>query len=397
MNMRQGHLKVTPFLWGIALILLQLVPVASQQGGTLPLTSNTAAKISSQHPHAPSGHWEQPITVTGSVEVQGQPNRLYGTGRLLVYLPANYQSAISLPLVLALHGWNQSPEQWRDKSVIAELADRYDVLVACPDMGRTVYETRFFPETRNPWNTVPGTPWLLQVIVPYVLHHYRVRANPRYQAIIGYSTGGRGAVMAIEHGGHFGFCASLSGTYDLMLLDPKTGEYRIHAMVYGPRERFSARWKGEGSVNPGQAGSFADTMIYIAHGAKDPVVNPNQAEAMGEFLRVHQLVYQVNITPRGRHDWIFWNSQLPHVFSLMNDRFHQGACEHCHDAIGSKGKIKCSSSLPSFPNLRNLLGRALPPAPAANYPDPSPDGVRRGFMNRLYSHGNEEVTKRSWE
>jgi S-formylglutathione hydrolase FrmB len=241
---------------------------------------------------------------------------------MLVYLPASYAKRGPLPLVIALHGWGHRPEVWRDRSDIGSLADKHAVVVACPDMGTTVYETMFFPESRKRWNAVPGATWILQTVLPYARSQFRVSREPRFTAIIGYSTGGRGAVLLGERSPEFGFCGSLSGTYDLGLLHRDEGEYKIHSYVYGERSAFLDRWKEDDCVNPRYAASLTHVSLYLAHGARDQVVKVSQAQAMAELLTAFHKDFQIVITRRGKHDWGFWNSQLPALFGAMQTAFY---------------------------------------------------------------------------
>jgi S-formylglutathione hydrolase FrmB len=217
-------------------------------------------------------------------------------------------------VVVALAGWNHAPELWRDKSVIAQLADQYGCILACPDLGKSIYETAYFTETTGVRNPAPGTPWLVQVLLPYLKAHYP--AGERH--ILGYSTGGRGAVMGAIYGGPFRTCASLSGTFDLATLRPGTGEYRIHAQVYGERARFPQRWLQESCNLPLAVAPLRACRFYLAHGSRDPVVEASQTREMSQFLNRNGIVNELVIEAGSGHDWAFWNGQLPAVFQRIN-------------------------------------------------------------------------------
>lgn len=318
-----------PFVIGVCLAL-----GGPAEGTGKPAAKNTAGerapgRTSAQTARARgAGTWDV-VHVSGDVSLPGARKQFRGSGRMLVYLPVGYGAAGPMPLVVALHGWGHTPEHWRDKSVVAELADRYGVVVACPDMGRTVYETRFFPETTGGWGSVPGTPWLLQVVIPWVRMHYDVRAESEQQAILGYSTGGRGAVVALEHGADFGFCASLSGTYDLTTLAPGTGEYKIHAVVYGERAKFPERWCAESSLDPAASGTLLASEVFVAHGTGDRVVDVRQAGEMVARLKAFAVKGCVDLVPGAGHDWAFWNSALPTAFAMFNRKLGERGCTAC--------------------------------------------------------------------
>ena len=277
----------------------------------------------------PKGHWSDPIAFKGAIDAHE------ATGRMLVYLPAGYDAsdadaARRYPLAIALHGWAHSPELFKKKGTLGTWADTYGVVLAVPAMGKSVYETAFYPETKGDWRTAPGTRWVGEVVLPYVRQHYRVFPDRAHTAVIGYSTGGRGAVLIAEAYPEFAFVGGLSGTYDLLRLAPKEGEYRIHALLYGARDTFPERWTRDNCVAPERLAKLAGTRLYIAHGAADKVVSPSQTEALETALAGMKLEAETAAGKRGAlfasefvfapdaaHDWTFWNSQWGPMFERM--------------------------------------------------------------------------------
>jgi S-formylglutathione hydrolase FrmB len=273
------------------------------------------------------GSWARPVKVTGELDGKAQ------TAALLVYLPAGYaQAQASLqpdaakryPLVLALHGWNHTPELFRDKGKLERWADLYGVVIAVPAMGKTVYETAFYPESKKAWGAIPGTRWVGEVILPYVRKSYAVYGDRAHTAVIGYSTGGRGAVLLAEAYPEFAFAGSASGTFDLMRLDPKDGEYKIHAVIYGPRDKFAERWERDNCVTPARLHQLDGTAIYAVHSGQDKVVKPDQLEALRKALderaatRKNAADAQIALQPEGgAHDWPYWVTQWEPMFKAM--------------------------------------------------------------------------------
>jgi enterochelin esterase-like enzyme len=254
--------------------------------------------------------WSEPVEVKGMID--GKP----GQGRLFIYTPAAYVKGQRLPLVLALHGWGHSPELWKAKGDLASYAEKHALVIAMPDMGKTVYETALYPESRGAWTVAPGARWAAEVILPYVRAHYAVWPDRAHTAVLGYSTGGRGAVLLAEAYPEFAFAGSLSGTYDLMTLRPEEGEYKIHAAVYGPREKFNARWERDNIVSAQRLAKLPGTRLFIAHGRKDRGVNPNQLEALRAALKPTAVAVEFVVVPEAGHDWAFWNSQWERLFEL---------------------------------------------------------------------------------
>ena len=254
--------------------------------------------------------WSDPITVTGSIDGKA------GTGTMRVYLPVGYTKKVKYPLIVALHGWDHSAELWMAKDDLSTLADTYGFVIAVPNMGKTIYETRFYPNSQGKWTTAPGTRWVGEVILPYVRSHFSVSSDREHTGVIGYSTGGRGALLLAEAYPQFAFAAGLSGTWDLMTLDPSEGEYKIHAAVFGSRDKFTERWELDNVVSPQRLEKLTGTRLFIAHGTKDRIVNPHQLESLRAALKDRPIEAELVVVPDAGHDWKFWSAQWPRVFEL---------------------------------------------------------------------------------
>ncbi|PKN56428.1 MAG: hypothetical protein CVU56_16170 [Deltaproteobacteria bacterium HGW-Deltaproteobacteria-14] len=257
--------------------------------------------------------WSEPLAVSGTV------GGARATTRVLVYLPRGYAARAPgrrFPLVIALHGWNHAPELYRDKGDLGAFADRYGVVVAVPAMGKTVYETRFYPESSKRWGAVPGTPFVAEVLLPTLRARYAVAEDRAHTAVIGYSTGGRGAVLLAEAYPLFAFAGSLSGTFDLTRLDPGDGEYKIHALVYGPRRRFAERWERDNVVAAERLAGLRGVAVFAAHGADDAVVHPDQLYALRDALGAGAHATFTVAAGQG-HTWAFWNSQSEALFAAL--------------------------------------------------------------------------------
>ncbi|MEN6631607.1 MAG: alpha/beta hydrolase-fold protein, partial [Candidatus Polarisedimenticolia bacterium] len=243
-------------------------------------------------------------------------------GRMLVYLPAGYDKERPAPFVLLLHGWSHSPEVWRDRTRVADWADRVGAALVAPDMGTTVYESAFYPETTRRWkNGAPGTRWIEEVVLPEARRRFSLANDPGRVAVVGYSTGARGAVVLAARRTDYGFVGALSGTYDLAALDSASGEARIHAVVFGPRERFAARWRGEGGDPLELAAALQGVEVRLGHGADDKVVPPAQTRALADALALLGRPATVAIVPGAGHDWTFWNAQLKPLLAALERRW----------------------------------------------------------------------------
>jgi S-formylglutathione hydrolase FrmB len=272
-----------------------------------------------------AGHWSARVQVTATIDGRRM------TGSMLVYFPRSYAAGRRAtpdpapapapgkhPLVIALHGWNHTPETVRDHSQLARWADAYNLVIAVPAMTTTVYETRLYPQTRRSWAVVPGARWVGEAILPYLRANYAVSADRARTAVIGYSTGGRGAVLLAQAYPQFRFAGAVSGTFDLMRLHPGDGEYQIHAAVYGPRSSFKDRWERDNCIAPSRLAQLTGTQLFIAHGRKDTVVSSDQLEALRDALRGNTAIKaDFVLSPDGEHTWAYWSSQSEPMFRAL--------------------------------------------------------------------------------
>jgi S-formylglutathione hydrolase FrmB len=151
-----------------------------------------------------------------------------------------------------------------------------------------------------------------------------VLADRAHTAVLGYSTGGRGAIVVSERYPEFAAAASLSGTYDLSLLEPTgptRGEYAIHAAVFGPRDAFDARWASEDCISDPKLEALQPVGLFIGHGEKDGAVPVSQARGFERALRTarHPRL-EVIVEPGAGHDFAYWNRALPQAFESIARR-----------------------------------------------------------------------------
>lgn len=244
------------------------------------------------------------------------------SARVLTYVPAACTAERRCPLVLCLHGWDDRPESFRDQTDIASLADRHGWALAIPEMGKSVYEYAFYPETQTRWNEVPGARWVGEVVLGQVRAKLPVFKDRAHTAVLGLSTGGRGAIVVASRYPEFAAAVSLSGTYDMEILAPSTGEYRIHAAVFGERKSHLQRWYEEDANSASNLEALKKVALFIGHGARDPVVPLSQARDFEQALiDSGHPSYQVVIDAAAGHSFAYWNSALPAAVQAIARRF----------------------------------------------------------------------------
>jgi putative tributyrin esterase len=215
--------------------------------------------------------------------------------------------------VLVLPGWNHARARWQNETRIMNLARERCFRLVFPEMGKTNYESEYFPETILKWAATPGGAWVRDMLIP-ALQKNGVLLKGGKNFLVGYSTGGRGVLMvSLQNPELFTAGASLSGDCDQTLLpdDP------LYTEQYGPFTRFRDRWKK--IDNPLTQISEWRMPLYLGHGKKDTVCPWSQTQIFcDEVRRRHpRLRIELHLVENAVHDFAYWDSELPAVFDFF--------------------------------------------------------------------------------
>ena len=227
-------------------------------------------------------------------------------GKVWMYTPPELRQS---GVMLGLPGWKFPARLWEDRAQVSAHADSIGVRVALADMHTTVYESAFFPQSRSDrkWCgtqcTTPGLRWVGQIVLPFV----RGQAG-ELRGLFGLSTGGRGAVLVGQHYREVRRVCAMSGTFALMQLTPETGEYKIHANIYGSRAAHPDRWVADDSVS--HPASLAHLSALLIHGDKDQAVPAAQSEALVRAMTEVGATVTLHAVSGGGHDWTLWSGHL---------------------------------------------------------------------------------------
>ena len=214
--------------------------------------------------------------------------------------------------VLVLPGGDHSRRRCLDETPLKAKADQYGFRLICPEMGRTLYESEYFPETRLRWTETPGLNWIVEILVVKMQERgYLLEGQNNY--LLGLSTGARGvALIALTSPALFQAAAAFSGDYDQTEM---TGE-QINVAVYGPYVRFPERWRRVD--NPQTLVPLWRTPIFLAHGHSDGVVPISQTLRFYEALKAAHPDLDLQLeTPHAGHDYVFWGNMLDPAFAFL--------------------------------------------------------------------------------
>jgi dipeptidyl aminopeptidase/acylaminoacyl peptidase len=227
-----------------------------------------------------SSAWTQTLTI-GSCTVEVREPTV-PVRRVLVLLP----------------GWNYTRRCWCDSSRICSLALAKGYRLILLEMGKSIYASATFPETRRDWRAYPTLRTLLDTVFTALQENGYLW--PGRSFLMGLSTGGRGVVMILSHTGQlFRAGAALSGDFDPHL-DPRDA---LLTGWYGP---YGPRW--ESTDNPLRLSERIQVPLFLAHGQKDRIVPYQHSRRLYEHLKAKRpdllLVYRE--VPDAGHDFSFW-------------------------------------------------------------------------------------------
>ncbi len=236
-----------------------------------------------------------------------------------LYFPKNYSK--SSRTVIALHDYDGSMNSWQNNTNIAYYANMYNMIIVCPNMPRTVYESQFFDETKVKWNEMPAALWIGTMLIPYLKNTAGLKIDKSSLGVCGFSIGARGALRIGElYSDTVGAIACLSGYYD-MLAHIKN---HMFVAVYGKYNDNTQRWAAYDNAID-DAKNLKSVAVFLAHGNKDSRVPMEQSFMLALKLKQLQKEYKsgYNFTfvekKYKMHDWNFCQSALPEMMAFFNE------------------------------------------------------------------------------
>ncbi|MEJ5363332.1 MAG: prolyl oligopeptidase family serine peptidase [Spirochaetota bacterium] len=215
--------------------------------------------------------------------------------------------------ILVLPGWNFSRKRWIEETSLWQEAAKRKYNLILPEMTVTIYESQYYPETKRKWAKTPGSQWIKEICIPQLQKRGLLLSN-QFNAVMGLSTGGRGAVLtALYNKGIFKAAASLSGDFD----QTRMKHDKLMTAVYGPYEYFKDRW--ENVDNPFAMIAEWNIPLYLGHGTMDKVTPYEQTKIYYEALK--KVKPDITITFNDcacGHDFIYWNSEVVPVLDFFD-------------------------------------------------------------------------------
>lgn len=254
-----------------------------------------------QAPSAP------PVALRARLPV-GQHTRQVGRVAVDVRIPADSLRGT----VLVLPGWNFSRTLWCDSTQLCRLADSLHLALVLPEMGRSIYASRYYPETRADYRRHLTLGWVTDTLLAWARDSLALLRPGQPNYLLGLSTGARGvALIALATDTLFRAGIALSGDYDPRAMPADN----LLRNTYGPYERFPSRWAGPD--NPTARAAALRVPLYLGHGQRDRVVPWQQTQLYADSLRAARptLPIVLHLAPTHRHDFTYWGSELAAAFA----------------------------------------------------------------------------------
>ena len=218
----------------------------------------------------------------------------------VIVLPEKYLSGyINFPVLYLLHGWSGCYRDWSRHTDIGILADKYGIIIVCPDGGYAGWYIDSPLVEDSQYET-----YISDEVVAFVDEHYRTIAEKDGRVICGLSMGGHGAIsMLARHPDIYCAAGSMSGVMELTSSSKKygltelLGDYKIN----------KDNWEKNSCINLASRLAEKNKGIIIDCGVDDFLVKGNRK--MHKKLLKLKIDHDYYERP-GKHGWNYWTNAL---------------------------------------------------------------------------------------
>ncbi len=215
--------------------------------------------------------------------------------------------------ILILPGWNFKRNIWCDSLKFCELALKRGFRLVLPEMGKSIYSSSYYPETRKDWKKYPNLSWVTDSLIPYVQKKYGIFSTKR-NYLLGLSTGARGVILiGINTDTLFAKGAALSGDYNQI----KMPNDNLITGYYGSYFKHRKRW--EEVDNPLRNSKKIKFDLYLGHGQNDKVVNYSQSVELYDSIKKNNKNINVILSAPNKkgHNFEYWRSEIKNILMFF--------------------------------------------------------------------------------
>lgn len=236
-----------------------------------------------------------------------------------VILPLNYEPKDDkklYPVIYLLHGLTGHYTNWIDKTKIVEYATNYGYIIVMPEGNDGWYSDSI---------SVPNEKYethFIQEFIPEIDKKFHTIANREGRSVAGLSMGGYGSLKyGLKYPEKFILVGSFSGALGAASWTDKTLGNGWKALtdsimsVYGAEDSQNRKdndiYKIVREITPEKAKTLP--FIYLDCGTEDGLIQQNRD--FSALLIEKKIPHEFRELP-GKHDWIFWDSQVQQFLAL---------------------------------------------------------------------------------
>ena len=232
----------------------------------------------------------------------------------IVITPNSYTTTSEgFNVLYLLHGAGGNHLSWLSKaSKIQEYADLYNLIIVCPDGGKTSWYFDSPIDEKMNYET-----YISKELVTTIDKTYNTIATKNGRAITGLSMGGHGALyLAFKHQDIWSAAGSMSGGLDLRPF-PNNWKISDRLGIYAENKE---NWEDNSVINMVYLLNGKDLKLIIDCGVNDFFYDANK--------RFHKKLLERNIPHdyierNGKHDWNYWQNSIKYQLLFFHNIFSE--------------------------------------------------------------------------
>lgn len=226
------------------------------------------------------------------------------TNKSVIITPDSYKNTrADFPVLYLLHGYSGKYDNWiKLVPEIKEYADKYQMIVVCPDGGYAGWYLNSPLVDSNQYES-----FFIKELIPFIDSRYRTIAEKRGRGVTGLSMGGHGALfLAFKNMSLFGAAGSMSGALDINSIERYELGQLLGKTETDQRKSFSVYYQ--------LTEELQGFPILIDCGKRDQFINDN--------IRVHEKLDKLEVDHSfiirpGGHNWKYWSNAVEYHFMFF--------------------------------------------------------------------------------
>lgn len=234
--------------------------------------------------------------------------------KTVVIKPQSDRQKRSFPVLYLLHGHGGRYDRWiLDAPHLTDLADRYEMMIVCPDGGVNSW---FWDSPVDP--AVRYETFVTRELIAYVDSQFNTLAEPAGRAVSGLSMGGHGGLyLGFRNQDVFGACGSICGGVDIRPFPEKWGM----AKQLGTLRDQPERWEEYGVMGQLHLLQPGALKIIFDCGTEDFFYEVNQR--LHKELQYRNIPHDFISRPGG-HNRDYWGNAVKYQILFFHDFFVSG-------------------------------------------------------------------------